>query len=378
MLLKFSSYAFWVCLVWGGSGRQRNDVFKSVWSRRPEAVARVFSGLLRNRELQWIACERIWAQGEYGVFPAAALPSLVDKCREDCCFMKGAPAINKPAHLTENVSSEECAGTWGKVSPSNSNQSKGIQDNPSKPKSPKCMMLLLWTGMCANAPTSSLHRFDSPQILQLLRILLSSRPHLARCGVLCSSGVWHEILLKWHFRISSGHLCCKQFCQSDCPLSRSLLRLQPNTSTTACHPLADISDPIRPSQNLSNVLEGQLWDVDNHIFGDVDYLPSPGSAGHFTGDATAVARCCQSIAISWHFPWFPDILHCIYSVLYTERGQVWNWQQHCVALAGDCKRCCFHPKGRCSNGYECRRRQLRQLQLFSAYRISDISVIAEP
>eukprot|EP00435_Cladocopium_sp_Y103_P031946 s4238_g8.t1 len=36
-----------------------------------------------------------------------------------------------------------------------------------------------------------------------------------------------------------------------------------------------------------------------------------GSAGHFTGEATAVARC-------------------------------------------DCKRCCFHPKGRCSNGYECR------------------------
>ena len=114
-------------------------------------------------------------------------------------------------------------------------------------------MLLLWTGMCANAPTSSLHRFDSPQISQLLRILLSSRPHLARCGVPCSSGVWHEILLKWHFRISSGHLCCKQFCQSDCPLSRSLLRLEPNTSTTACHPLADISDPIRNKPRIRNL-----------------------------------------------------------------------------------------------------------------------------
>ena len=56
-------------------------------------------------------CEGTWAQGAYEVFPATALLSLVDKYLEDCGFMKGAPAINKPAHLTENVSSEECAGT---------------------------------------------------------------------------------------------------------------------------------------------------------------------------------------------------------------------------------------------------------------------------
>ena len=23
-------------------------------------------------------------------------------------------------------------------------------------------------------------------------------------------------------------------------------------------------------------------------------------------------------------------------------------------MSGECKRCCFHPKGRCSNGYDCR------------------------